>query len=53
MEAVEEVGMLSRVCTDHGGENVRVWDFMEENRGSRRSSYIAVQLNDYGEMLQN
>lgn len=39
--AVQEFGMPSRVRTDHGGENVRVWDFMEQNRGTGRSSYIA------------
>ena len=27
--------------TDHGGENVLVWQFMEENRGNGRGSYIA------------
>ena len=27
--------------TDHGGENVLVWQFMEENRGTGRGSYIA------------
>lgn len=39
--AVQEYGIPSRVRTDHGGENVRVWEFMEETRGQGRSSYIA------------
>lgn len=33
--------MPSRVRTDYGGENVRVWEFMEEHRGAGRNSYIA------------
>lgn len=41
LNGTEQFGTPSRVCTDHGGENVRVWDFMEEYRGSGRNSYIA------------
>ena len=37
----QEFGMPSRVRTDHGGENVRVWEFMEEYRGTGRNSFIA------------
>jgi hypothetical protein len=43
LEAIQEYGIPSRVRTDHGGENVRVWEFMEEQRGPGRSSYIAGQ----------
>ena len=39
--ATTDFGVPSRVRSDHGGENVRVWDFMEEARGFGRSSYIA------------
>lgn len=38
--ATREFGIPSRVRTDLGGENVRIWDFMEEIRGSNRGSYI-------------
>ena len=38
--ATQEFGIPSRVRTDLGGENVRIWDFMEEVRGSNRGSYI-------------
>lgn len=27
--------------TDHGGENIRVWEFMEDSRGVGRGSYLA------------
>ena len=40
-KATQEYGTPSRVRTDHGGENVRVWDYMEEQRGMGRNSYIA------------
>lgn len=36
-----EYGIPSRVRTDHGGENARVWEFMEEQRGTGRNSYLA------------
>ena len=36
-----QYGVPSRVRSDHGTENVGVWRFMEEIRGSRRNSYIA------------
>ena len=38
--AIQEFGIPSRVRTDLGGENVRIWDFVEEIRGSNRGSYI-------------
>lgn len=41
VKATREYGVPSRVHTDHGGENVRVWQFMEEARGRDRASYIA------------
>ena len=41
LKAVSNFGIPSRVRTDHGGENVKVWRFMEEQRGTGRSSYIA------------
>jgi len=40
VRATEEFGIPCRVRTDLGGENVRVWDYMEEVRGSNRGSYI-------------
>ena len=40
--AVEPCGIPSRVRTDHGGEDVYVWQFMERARGENRGSYIAV-----------
>lgn len=43
LEAVQEYGVPSHVCTDHGGENVRVWEFMEQQRGAGRSSYVTGQ----------
>ena len=43
LEAIQEYGIPSRVRKDHGGENMQVWEFMEEQRGAGRSSYIAGQ----------
>lgn len=39
-KAAEAYGVPSRLRTDHGGENVRIWEFMEEARGPNRGSYI-------------
>ena len=41
LSATEQYHWPSRVRTDLGGENVRVWDIMEEVRGSNRGSYLA------------
>ena len=41
IHATGEYGVPSRVRTDYGGENILVWQFMEENRGTGRGSYIA------------
>ena len=43
IEAIQEYGLPSRVHTDHGGENVQVWEFKEESiaRGKGRGSFIA------------
>lgn len=41
LEGTLEFGIPSRVRTDHGGENIRVWEFMEDNRGVGRGSYLA------------
>ena len=38
--ATRSVGWPSRVRTDHGGENVKVWELMEEARGSNSGSYL-------------
>lgn len=40
LKATQEFGIPSRIRSDLGGENVRIWDFMEEVRGSNRGSYI-------------
>ena len=37
---VEEYGVPSRVCTDKGGENVQIAEFMITQRGSNRGSII-------------
>lgn len=41
-EAIDSVGVPSRVRTDKGGENVLVWDKMECLRGPNRGSYLAA-----------
>ena len=41
IKATQEYGIPSRLRSDHGGENVRIWEFMEEARGHDRGSYIA------------
>lgn len=41
VSAVEQYQWPSRIRTDHGGENTRVWQLMEERRGANRGSYIA------------
>ena len=38
--ATEKYQWPSRVRTDYGGENVRVWELMEERRGRNRGSYL-------------
>ena len=43
VKAAVEYGIPSRVRTDHGGENVKVWEYMEEHRGYGRNSYLAGQ----------
>lgn len=40
LSATRIFGWPSRVRTDHGGENVKVWELMEEARGSNRGSYL-------------
>lgn len=39
--ATQQYGVPSRVRSDHGTENVGVWQFMDAVRGSNRHSYIA------------
>jgi len=41
LSATNNFGWPSRVRTDCGGENVRVWELMEEYRGPNRGSYLA------------
>ena len=43
MDATRRYGIPSRLRTDRGGENVLMWSFMEEHRGTNRHSYIAGQ----------
>lgn len=40
IKATQEFGTPSRIRTDLGGENVAIWRYMEQARGSGRSSYI-------------
>ncbi|XP_031550294.1 uncharacterized protein LOC116287754 [Actinia tenebrosa] len=40
IEATEQYDWPSRVRTDHGGENEKVWERMEERRGASRDSYL-------------
>jgi hypothetical protein len=39
-EAAQKFGLPSRIRTDHGGENILIRDFMEEERGQGRGSCI-------------
>ena len=41
MESIDTFGIPSRVRTDHGGENVLVWDEMMRLRGPNRGSFLA------------
>ena len=41
VESVRKYGCPSRVRGDHGGENVKVCEFMEAQNGENRGSYIA------------
>ena len=41
LSATEQYNWPSRVRSDFGGENIRVWETMEETRGSNRGSYLA------------
>lgn len=40
LNATYEFGIPSRVRSDNGGENIRIWEFMEQARGYDRGSYI-------------
>ncbi len=40
VKATHQYGVPSRVRSDQGGENVGIWRFMEDARGSDRGSYI-------------
>jgi hypothetical protein len=39
--AIAEIGVPSRIRTDKGGENVLLWEKMEDLRGSNRGSFLA------------
>ena len=41
LEAMNKYGSPSRIRTDKGGENVLVWEEMENLRGQHRGSYLA------------
>ena len=40
LESVQKYSLPSRVRTDYGGENVRVWEHMHDARGSGRGSVL-------------
>ena len=40
LSATRIFGWPSCFRTDHGGENVKVWELMEEATGSNRGSYL-------------
>ena len=40
LNATTNFGWPSRVRTDYGGENVQIWEVMEEVRGPNRGSYL-------------
>ena len=40
LNATDEFGIPSRIRSDNGGENIRIWEFMEQVRGHNRGSYI-------------
>ena len=39
--ALNDFGTPSRIRTDKGGENIRIWERMTELRGENRGSYVA------------
>ena len=41
LDAIQSFGLPSRVRTDRGGENVDVWQEMEQRGGPNRGSYLA------------
>ena len=44
--ATNNFGWPFRVRTDCGGENVRVWELMEEYRGPNRGSYLSGSVHN-------